>query len=99
VLLPAIDLLTLAIERVRPLLNRHQPLNDRVRILWAAVKNAQGFAASDVLAAEFFQVACEKGLKHGFDDPVRRILGEKTVRHVVSWALRGMNPFETGLLL
>jgi hypothetical protein len=37
----AIDLLTQAIDGVRPLLNREQPLKTRVRVLWAAAKNAR----------------------------------------------------------
>jgi hypothetical protein len=93
-----IDLLTQAIDRVRPLLNREQPLKTRVRVLWAAAKNTRVFAASDVVAAEFIKLARDTGLTADLDDPVRRLSGEETVRHVVSWACRGMNPFETGPL-
>ncbi len=91
-----VDLLTQAIERVRPLLNREQPLKTRIRVLWAAAKNAHGFAASDVVAAEFIRLACDTGLTADLDNPIRRLSGEETVRHVVSWACRSMNPFETG---
>jgi hypothetical protein len=96
--LRTIDLLTQVIERVRPELNFQEPLKARVRVLWAAAKNARGFAASNVLAAEYFRLGRETGLIVDLDDPVRRLSGEETVRHVVSWALRGMNSFETGLL-
>jgi len=93
-----IDLLTQVIERVRPELNRQQPLKARVRVFWAAAKNARGFAASDVLAAEFLHLARETALVADLEDPVCRLSGEETVRHVVGWACRGMNPFETGPL-
>jgi hypothetical protein len=94
----AIDLLSQAIERVRPMLDRNLPLKARVRVLWAATKNARKFAASDVLATEFSQLARDSGLTADLNDPVRHLSGEETVRHVVSWACRGMNPFETGPL-
>jgi hypothetical protein len=87
-----IDLLSEAIERVRPLLNRQRSLKDRVRVLWAGAKNARGFAASEVIASEFFQLARETDLMADLDDPIRRLSGEVTIRHVVDWACRGMNP-------
>jgi hypothetical protein len=93
-----VDLLTLAIEQVRPLLDRKLPLKARVRVLWAATKNARSFAASDVLEGEFCQLARDTGLTADLEDPIRRLSGEETVRHVVSWACRGLNPFDTGPL-
>lgn len=96
--LRAIDLLTQAIERVRPMLTRQHPLKDRVRVLWAATKNARKFAANDVVAAEFSRLARDTGLTADLNDPIHRLSGEETVRHVVDWACRGMNPFETGPL-
>jgi hypothetical protein len=95
---PGVDLLSQVIERVRPMLDRKLPLKDRVQALWAATKNARSFAASDVLAAEFCQLARDTGLRADLDDPVRKLSGEETVRHVVDWGCRGMNPFETGPL-
>jgi hypothetical protein len=80
-------------------LDRQLPLGTRVRALWAATKHARGLAASDVLAAGFLQLARETGLIADLDDPVHRLSGEVTIRHVVNWACRGMNPFETGPLL
>ena len=80
----AIDLLAQAIERVRPMLDQKLPLKARVRVLWAGTKNARSFAATDVLAAEFFELASDTGLTADLDDPVRRISGEETVRHVVN---------------
>jgi hypothetical protein len=93
-----IDLLTQAIERVRPLLDRKHPLKTRIHVLWAGAKNARGFAASDVVAAEFIQLARDAGLTPDLDDPVRRLSGKETIRHIVSWACRSMNPFEIGPL-
>jgi hypothetical protein len=94
-----IDILNQAIEQVRPLLDRQLPVKTRIKALWAAVKNARAFAASDVVAAEFSQLAHVIGLTADLDDLRRQLSGEETVRHVLSWASRGMNPFETGPLL
>jgi hypothetical protein len=94
----AVDLLNQAIERVRPFLSRREPLKTRVCVLWAATKNARGFAAADVLASEFLQLARDTGLVADLDDPVRGLSGHDTVWHVVSWACLGINPFETGPL-
>jgi hypothetical protein len=92
------DLLTQAVESVRLLLDRQQPLKVRVRLLWAAIKNARGCAASDVIESEFFHLARDAGLVTELDDPIRRLSGEDTVGHVLSWGLRGLNPFESGPL-
>ena len=92
------DLLSQAIATLRPMLDRKRPARDRVRILWAAVKNARSFAAAEILAAEFFRLADDCGLVADLEDRRRRLSGEVTVRHVVDWGLRGFNPFETGPL-
>jgi hypothetical protein len=62
------------------------------------VKNARSFAAADVLSGEFYQLAQDTQLVADLDDPRRRLSGEITIRHVIDWGLRGMNPFETGTL-
>jgi len=96
--LHCIDLLTEAVARVRPLLARQHPLKVRVRVLWAAAKNACELAASDVVAAEFFRLANDSGLTADLNDSARHLSGQETIRHVLDWACRGMNPFETGPL-
>jgi hypothetical protein len=92
------DLLSQAIGTLRPMLDRKRTPRQRVRIFWAAVKNSRTFAASDVLATEFYQLADDCGLVADLDDRRRRLSGEVTIRHVIDWGLRGMNPFETGPL-
>ena len=92
------DLLSQAIDMLRPMLNRKRPVRQRVRVFWAAVKNGRSFAAADVLSTEFYQLALETKLVADLDDRRRRLSGEITIRHVIDWGLRGLNPFETGTL-
>lgn len=80
--LRASDLLTQAYERVRPTLIRQRPLKAPVQLLWAATENARTFAADDVVAAAFFQLARDTGLIADLDHSVRHLAGEDTVRHV-----------------
>jgi hypothetical protein len=100
------DLLTRVIESVRPLLaDATQPTKTRIRLLWAAAKHARKFGAADMVHNAFTALAVETGLINkrghwtGTDvrDYVRRH-GAEDVAHVVAWALRGWNPFETGPL-
>ena len=90
----AIDLLGHAIERVRPMLDRKSPLKARCRAFWAAAKNSRNLAAGELLTASFFKLARDSGLLADL-----RPHGEETIRHLISWGLRGKNPFETGPLL
>jgi hypothetical protein len=101
---PPTDLLTQAIEQVRPLLATGSS-KQRTHILWAAVKAARDLGASDVVADEFMALAVEvnlfdrRGRWTGTDvrECIRRH-GAEHIRHVIAWALRGMNPFEKGPL-
>jgi hypothetical protein len=82
------DLLTQAVVQVRPYLDRAIPVGDRVRNLWAGVIAAQGLGAADAVEEEFLRLSYETGLaadlgRHAAED----------LRHVVSWAMRRMNPF------
>jgi hypothetical protein len=84
----AIDLVTDAIERVRPGLAGSIPVALRIQNLWAGVRAARHRGAWDVVADEFRALAQLSGLiadlgRHGAAD----------VDHVVSWALRNRNPF------
>jgi hypothetical protein len=102
----AVDLLRLAIERVRPLLaDTKRPTKERVRILWSAVKHSRDLAASDVVADDFARLAVEVGLIDakgwwtGEDvREDRRQYGREDIDHVIRWGLLGLNPFETGPL-
>jgi hypothetical protein len=102
----AVDLLTLAIERIRPALaDKSKPTKERVHILWSAVKRSRNLGAADVVADAFANLAVEVDLINsagrwtGSDvrQSVRRY-GREDVAHVIAWALRGWNPFEKGPL-
>ena len=101
------DLLTRIIEGVRPALaDTTQPTKTRIRLLWAAAKSARELGATDVVTDAFMTLAVETGLidKRGWwtGKDVRdyvRPHGAEDVAHLISWALRGRNPFETGPLL
>jgi hypothetical protein len=87
--LATIDLLTQATAYVRPLLDRSYPLGERLRTLWAAVVAARDVGASDVLEAEFLQLAEDVGL---FADLGRHAAAD--LRHVIRWAMLNQNPFQ-----
>jgi hypothetical protein len=101
-----VDLLTQAVERARLMLaDTTQPTKARVRLLWAAAKKARYLGSRDVVHAAFFKLAVEtnlidrKGRWTGAD--VRestRQFGAEDISHLVTWALRGWNPFEKGPL-
>jgi len=86
------DMLADAVAYVRPHLSRGGSAGDRLRTLWAGVKAARDLGAADVVEDEFVGLACDAGLV--IDDPARGLFGEKTVRHVIRWAMLGMNPFQ-----
>jgi hypothetical protein len=92
------SLLSKAIEQVRPLLNQERPVKARARVFWAAAKNARQFAATDVLIDDFLNLARQSGLIEALDNHRPRLTGEETIRHLLRWASRGLNPFETGRL-
>jgi hypothetical protein len=84
----AIDLLANAIEFTRCELDRAKPINDRVRIFWAAVVAARNLGATDVVRDEFNQLANDLGLFADLGKPA-----EKTIEHVIRWGLFARNPF------
>jgi hypothetical protein len=101
-----VDLLTNAIEHVRPMLaDESRPTKQRIRILWATAKKARDLGASDVVKVVFIALAVETSLIDsngrwtGADvrESLRR-LGAEDVAHAITWALRGWNPFEKGPL-
>ncbi|HZM11096.1 MAG TPA: hypothetical protein VFC15_12885 [Candidatus Limnocylindrales bacterium] len=68
-------------------------LKKRLRALWRDVKAARGQCTDEIIAAKFCALAGKSGLTAALGR-----YGEEDIAHVVSWALRGMNPFETGPL-
>ena len=101
-----VDLLSEAINSARALLtDTSPPTKQRISILWAAAKQARSLGASDVVSDAFMTLAIETNLidKNGrwTGDDVRasvRRFGSEDVSHVITWALRGWNPFEKGPL-
>ena len=103
---PTVDLLAPALDRVRPLLmDDSRTTKDRAHLLWAAAKKARDFASPDVVSDEFMRLAIEtnlidqRGRWTGNDvSEGERRFGAEDVAHVISWAMRGWNPFEEGKL-
>jgi hypothetical protein len=102
------DLLSEAIADVRLLL-ADGSTKERIRLLWAAAKNAGELAATDVLQDTFMALAAEVNLINArscWTGPDRatavaqhvRHHGAEDLAHVITWGLRGLNPFETGPL-
>jgi hypothetical protein len=85
---PLADALAQVIEYMRPRLDRAKPINERVRIFWAAVVGARDLGATDVVHDEFRQLATDVGL----DTDLGRHADE-AVRHLIRWGLFGRNPF------
>ena len=87
------DLLTQAIELVRPQLNRSKPLKERVEIYWAAIAAAAELAAVDVLREEFLRLAEQTGLAADLKQHADLYHSVKTLDHVLRWGLLRRNPF------
>ena len=87
------DLLTQAIELVRPQLHRSKPLKERVEIYWAAVAAAVELAAADVLREEFLRLARETHLADDLRQTADLYHSDKTLEHVLRWGLLRRNPF------
>jgi hypothetical protein len=83
-----VDLLAVAIAKVRARLDASLPVKKRIRTLWAGAKAARRFAASDVVLDEFTALANETGLTRDLG-----YHGREDVAHVLNWALRGWDPF------
>jgi len=83
-----VDLLAMAIAKVRAHLDPSLPVKKRIRTLWAGAKAARRFAASDVVLDEFTALANESGLTRDLG-----YHGREDVAHVLNWALRGWDPF------
>jgi len=94
------------IDTVRPMVaDATRSTKERIRMLWAAAKASRVCGASDVIHRAFMNLGVETSLidKRGrwTGNDVRadiRRHGNEDVSHVIAWALRGWNPFETGPL-
>lgn len=99
------DPLARVVKRIRPVLANSTDSHQRIRALWAAAKFARNVASADAVAETFMWLAVDTGLidRRGRWTSAdiadhRRGYGREDVAHVISWALRGMNPFMTGPL-
>jgi hypothetical protein len=90
---PPVDLLTQAIELVRPQLERSRPLKERVEIYWSAVAAASSLAAADIVRDEFWRLATETGLAGDLRQRADLYNSDKTLEHVLRWGLLRRNPF------
>ena len=75
------------------LIDRTIPVALRLRLFWATVKAARDFAATDALRQDFLDLAHSTRLHHDLGRHA-----DEDLTHVIAWALRGWNPFETGPL-
>jgi hypothetical protein len=90
---PAVDLLTQAIEIVRPRLQRSKPLKERIEIFWSAIAAANNLAAVDVVRQEFLQLAADTGLSADLRRHADFAHSDQTLEHVLRWGLLRRNPF------
>ena len=79
--------------RLKSHLAQDKPIKHRLRVLWAAAKVVRGVVRHDIAAAQFCRLAQACGITSALG-----LHGREDVRHVVDWALRGLNPFESGPL-
>jgi hypothetical protein len=94
------------IDGIRPLIaDRSRPTKERIRVLWAAAKKTRELGSAEANHRVFMALAPDahlidaRGRWTGADvaEHVRRH-GTEDIAHVISWALRGLNPFEKGPL-
>jgi hypothetical protein len=85
---PPVDLLTQAIELVRPHLERSKPLEERIKTYWAAIAAANNLAAVDVLREDFLQLAHDSGLAADIKQHT-----DLSLEQILRWGLLRRNPF------
>jgi hypothetical protein len=83
-----LDLLSQAINVVRPQLHQGVPIAARARVFWAGVAAAADLAATDQIISNFVELARETGLaadlgRHADPD----------LNHLIRWGLQGRDPF------
>ena len=86
---PTTDMLAEAVTYVRPRLEAESRIGDRLRVLWAGVAAARDLAVADVIEAEFLLLARDTRLAADLGRHA-----EADIRHVIRWAMLGMNPFQ-----
>jgi hypothetical protein len=92
------------IQRIRPVV-ANGDVHLRIRALWAATKFARGLASAETITEHFMALAIDADLLDrrgrwacaGIAE-YRRAYGREDMAHLISWGLRGMNPFATGPL-
>jgi hypothetical protein len=88
---PTTDMLAEAIGYVRSHLVRGE-IGARLRCIWAGAKAASDLGAADVIEQEFLTLAKESGIAADLRNcPPHPHDVEATLRHVIRWAMRGMN--------
>ncbi len=88
-----LDLLSQAIMRVRPHLDRAAPPGHRLRVLWAGVVAARRLGAADVVAEEFTALAVSSGLAADLERRAGRRVAADEIAHVIAWGLHDRDPF------
>jgi hypothetical protein len=82
------DDLRTALTYLEQNLDRKLPVVRRIQGFWATAKASRSLGSDEVLVTEFMKLALRSGLvsdlgRHGRED----------AEHVLSWALKGWNPF------
>jgi len=83
-----IDMLTIAVTKVRPYLNRSIPVTQRIRTLWAGVVAARRLGADDVITEAFTDLAIASGLAADLGHHA-----DEDLEHVIRWGLLNRDPF------
>jgi len=83
---PAVDLLTCALDRMRPYLDRSLPIGERVLNFWAAAVAARDLGAADQVQADLLDLARDCSLTT--DLP----FGAETVSHLIRSAFMNFKP-------
>ena len=83
---PAVDLLTSALDRARPHLDRSLPIGERALNFWAAAVAARHLGTADQVQADLLDLARDSGLTT--DLP----FGAETVSHLIRSAFMNFNP-------
>jgi hypothetical protein len=87
------DELIAALAHLQHSLDRRTPVTRRIRHLWATAKACRDLGPAHAVKAKFIKLANESG---DVEDLGRH--GREDTDHVLTWALRGWNPFDKGPL-
>jgi hypothetical protein len=91
------------IAQIKPqLADATHPIGQRIRLLWAAAKQARHLSSNDEVFNAFRALAVETRLINAYSwvapgvGDSQRNFGPEDVAHVLRWAMRGKNPFDEG---